>query len=203
MRPNRCTGGQVSQTQLSTDGVWAARLSQSRPVRPRSQQPGMGSQSAVVKQTDHTLPAGPSGTHEIRAPSDTARHTDYQVVMASAVSQTQSSVRGSSGEGHCLESAGAPQLPRDLGTEAPRSGRSLGRGRGSVLGPAAGPPLSLTAASGRRHGSRGPARSLCPSPPPRPRSWWEKGEWSSPGDERVWESPRRARPFVTASYRGG
>lgn len=75
--------GLGSQTQLYG-------LSQTRPVRPGCHQPGRGSQSVSCGQADRSHNLGPSDTHGVCVQSDTARQTDYQAVMASVVSVTQS-----------------------------------------------------------------------------------------------------------------
>lgn len=130
--------GLGSQTQL--DG-----LSETRPVGPGCHQPGRDSQSVSCGQADRSHGLDPSGTHGICVQSDTARQTDYQAVMASVVSVTQSVspmrlVR-------LLESTRTPQLPRNHRTRGPEPCSGWGRGLvpGPGRGPAPPPPFSLQA----------------------------------------------------------
>lgn len=100
MWSNHCTERSVRRLVSRTPGALVSQIqlvehrrglgSQTRPVRPGCLQPGVGSPSVSCGQADRSHAVGPSGTHEIWVPSNTARQTDYQAVMASVVNQTQS-----------------------------------------------------------------------------------------------------------------
>lgn len=159
--------GLGSQTQL--DG-----LSETRPVGPGCHQPGRGSQSVSCGQADRSHGLGPSGTHGICVQSDTARQTDYQAVMASVVSVTQSVspmrlVR-------LLESTRTPQLPRNHRTEAP----SPVQGGGGASFPA-GPwtrPSSTSQPPGVAMAAADQLRLSAPTPgAPVPLRWSSQAGW--------------------------